>query len=295
MQIAVIGTGNVGRSLLHSLATIASLEKILVMSRSESTAVAAIMDIASAFPKSAEKMHYALPEKLSDADIIVSTAGIQPLLGQSAKDVFVQNIDISENMLKAENIKDSAIIICVATPVDDITSYIQRKSKLPFNQVLGFGGDLDKNRLEYILRRRYLDISKAHIVGEHGRNVIPVYHHEADYSEIATEMRGFSTKISALAGHSNHLCTGSSLAKLVNSIVTDSKSTHYICGYHKEYGVYLTWPYVIGRAGILKPENVHLGAQANRDIETLISSRRNFFDQKRFAQTVTIKKLEINL
>jgi L-lactate dehydrogenase len=294
MQVAVIGTGNAGNALLHELAINPHIEKILVMSRSEDTATGSIMDVASAHPKHAEKIRYAPYERLSDADIIVSTAGIRLEPGQTAKDVFIPNINISENILKAEYIKDTAIIICLATPVDDITSYIQRKSKLPFNQVLGFGGDLDKNRLDYILHRRHLDTNKAHILGEHGRNAIPVYAGEKYYSDIASEIRGYLSKMTMFSGQPRNLAVGQLLAKLVDSIVNDSKQIHYVCGYHKEYGVYLTWPFSIGRSGILRSENLNPGPQATNDLQTLVSMRKNFFDQKRFAKTVTITALKLS-
>ncbi len=293
MQVAIIGTGNVGNALLHALAIDHHIEKILVMSRNENSATAAIMDVASAHPKGAEKMRYAPYDKLADADILISTAGVQMQPGQTAKDVFVPNINISESILKAENIKDSAILICLATPVDDVTPYLQRKSKLPMNQVFGFGGDLDKNRLEYILDQHNAHTSKAQIIGEHGRNTIPVYPHEKEYENIAPELRGFLGKITRLAGETRNLATGTLLAKLVNCIVTDAKQIHYVCGYHKEYDVYLTWPFLVGREGIIRPENVKLEAKATNDFEKLVSSRKAFFDQKRFAQTLTIKALEV--
>ncbi len=280
MQIAVIGTGNVGNALLHALAPNPHIEKVLVMSRHENTAIGAIMEVASANPKGAEKMHSASYEKLSDADIIVSTAGVQMQLGQTAQDVLAPNVDISKNILKAENIKNTALIICLATPVDDVTWHMQRKSKLPSNQVFGFGGDLDRNRLEYVLGKRNIENSKAKIVGEHGRNTIPVYPDEKDYANIASEVRGFLGKTTKLSGHTRNLATGTLLAKLVNSVITDAKQVHYVCGYHKEYRVYLTWPFIIGREGILRAESVELGPRPNKELEALVTSRKNSFSQK---------------
>lgn len=279
MEIAVIGTGNVGNALLHALAPNPHIQKILVMSRHENTALGAIMEVASTNPAGAGKMYYAPYEKLAEVDIIVSTAGVQMQPGQTAQDVLSPNVNISENILKAENVKDSAIVICLATPVDDITTYTQRISRLPFNQVFGFGGDLDRNRLEYILSQRNLDSKKAQIVGEHGRNAIPVYPDEKNYEEVTGEVRSFLSKTTRLSGHTRNLATGSLLAKLVNSVITDAKQIHYVCGYHKEYGIYLTWPFIIGQEGILRSENVKLGLQSSKELDLLVTSRKNFISK----------------
>ncbi len=44
-----------------------------------------------------------------------------------------------------------ATLIVLATPVDDITALAQWKTGLPPTRVMGFGGDLDRNRLASIL------------------------------------------------------------------------------------------------------------------------------------------------
>jgi L-lactate dehydrogenase len=259
------------------------IEKLLVMSRREDTANGAIMDVASANPKGAAKMQYVTYKKISDADIIVLTAGVQMQPGQAAKDVFVPNASLTESIINAGSVKDTAIIICLATPVDDITPLIQHKSKLPFKQIFGFGGDLDRNRLEHILQTRKANTAEARIVGEHGRNAIPVYLNDSDYEIVAGEVRGFLGRLTKLAGETRNLATGDLLAKLVNSIITNANKIHYLCGYHEEYGVYLTWPFVVGCTGIIAADRVSLSSHAAQDLEKLVSLRKNFLKQNNIA------------
>ncbi len=273
MQVAVIGMGNVGTALLHSLANNSRLEQILVMSRRKEAATAAIMDVASAHPHGAAKMVFAPYDKISSADIIVITAGVQMLSGQSAKDVLEPNAKITEEILQTGSIKLSTIVICLATPVDYVTVHVQKRTKLPYQQVFGFGGDLDRNRLEYVLRSNGIEPNGAKIIGEHGANAIPVYAGEANYSAVATDVRRFLSTITKLAGETRNLATASLLAKLVDSIACDSKAVHYVCGYHPEHQVYLTWPFVIGRTGILQAEQVEIETHTSRDLKTLVHSR----------------------
>jgi malate/lactate dehydrogenase len=58
MKVTVIGTGNVGSALLFPLAADDAVELVFVMSRKEQTAIAAMMDVASANPTGAAKMRF---------------------------------------------------------------------------------------------------------------------------------------------------------------------------------------------------------------------------------------------
>jgi L-lactate dehydrogenase len=273
MKVAVVGMGNVGCALLYPLAKSRGVDHVLVMSRRKEAAIAAILDVAGAYPKGASKMAYAPYESVSDADIIVVTAGVQMEQGQSANDVLKPNLKIAESVITSGSLKKSAIIICLATPVDYLTVHMQKKLKLPRNQVIGFGGDLDRNRLEYVLRCDRKNPYNARLIGEHGANAIPVYEGEIDYAEVAQRVRKYLLTITAHAGETRNLATAELLGKLVNSIVDDTGLTHYVCGYHPEHGVYLTWPFIIGRKGIVGPVNVELQPKAASDLDKLLSTR----------------------
>jgi L-lactate dehydrogenase len=273
MQVAVVGMGNVGSALLAPLANNRSIERVLVMSRKKETALAAIFDVAGANPRGAAKMTHAPYEDISQVDIVVLTAGVQMEKGQSANDVLKPNVKIAESVLSAGALKKSAIVICLATPVDYLTVFVQKKSKVSAKQVIGFGGDLDRNRLEFVLRCDGKPAYNAAIVGEHGANVIPVYAGETEYAAVAQRVRKFLMTISSHACQTRNLATGALLGDLVNSIVDDSGSTHYVCGWHPQYRMYLTWPYLIGRKGILQPMPVDLQTNAFKDLEKLVASR----------------------
>ncbi len=273
MHIAVVGMGNVGCALLHPLSYNGGVDRVSVISRKKETALAAILDVAGANPRGAKKMEHAPYENISQADIIVVTAGVQMEKGQSAADVFKPNEKIADLVLSSGALKKSAILICLATPVDYITVHMQKRSKLPRNQVFGFGGDLDRNRLEYVLRCDGKPAYNAHIVGEHGANAIPVYDGEAEYAAVAQRVRKFLMTISNHAGTTRNLATGELLGKLVASIVEDSGQTHYVCGYHPDHRLYLTWPFIVGRKGIMAPVKADLEANASKDLEKLVASR----------------------
>lgn len=124
--------------------------------------------------------------------------------------------------------------------MDDITVFAQHRTGLPVSRVLGFGGDVDRNRLASILLRRGKPAGDINLVGEHGKKAIPVYPGEEDYAEIASQVRSYLATIIELTGPPKNLATTVLLGQLVDSIATDAQRVHNVCGYHPEFGLYLT-------------------------------------------------------
>jgi len=274
MKVAVVGTGNVGSALLFHLVNVPSVDEILVMSTQDDRSKAAIMDVASAKPEAALRCSAASFRRINESDILLLTSGVQMKEGETGRDVLAANIGVMNGILDTASLKASAILIGLATPVDDITAHIQRRYNLPHQQVFGFGGDLDRNRLAYVLRQRGFRAEGIAVVGEHGRNTIPVYPGEADYEEVAGRVGKFLGAITAHAGRPRNLATGWLMARLAESILTDSNRVHYVCGYHPDYELYLTWPFRIGKKGIAGPEPVTLSPRSKERLETLIAIKR---------------------
>lgn len=275
MKVAVIGTGNVGWALVANLAQRPDIDQILVSSRSQDRVEALIMDICSANPKAFGKIRYAEARQISDADVIVLTSGVQMKPGQTARDVREPNIGVTRESLSGVQLKPSAILITLATPVDDITIFAQLLTGHPHRQVFGFGGNLDRNRLEYVLRTKGMPSGKIELVGEHGGNAIPVYPGEEQYEDVAKEVRGFLRRVTSLAGgETRNLSTAVLLSELIESIAQDSRKAHYLCGFHPEYGIYLTWKFAVGRAGISAPEKIAVSGKAKDDLDALVVKRR---------------------
>lgn len=271
MNVAVVGTGNVGSALLMELASIEDVAEILVMNLEDDWSRAAIMDMASAHPASAERCQVANYTELNRADLIVLTSGVQMKSHETGEDVRQKNIEIADQILDQAMLMDEAIVIALATPVDAITPHIQRRSQRPPGSVLGFGGDLDRNRLRYVLRKRGLSDRGAGVVAEHGSRTIPYYPGEEAYEQVTQEVRTFLHNITAQGGSPRNLATGALLAGLIDDVVHDRHTTHHICGYHREYERYLTWPFEVRRSGLGDPELPALGVNATKRLEAYLS------------------------
>lgn len=274
MKVAVVGTGNVGSALLLHLADVPSVEEILVMNVEDDWSKAAIMDVASARPDAALRMEAAPFSRINEPDILMLSSGVQMKEGETGRDVLSRNLEVMNAILDTAPIRPSAIVIGLATPVDDVTAHIQKRYRLPHSQVLGFGGDLDRNRLAYVLSRHGIPNQGIHVVGEHGKNTVPVYEGEKDYDEVKKRVGNFLGDITAQGGRPRNLATGLLLARLIESIVMDLNRVHHVCGYHPEHGLYLTWPFRIGRKGVLGPEPVALPPKASASLTALIEKKK---------------------
>ena len=92
--------------------------------------------------------------------------------------------------------------------------------------------------------------------------------------QVADRVRNFLADITTHGGSPRNLATGLLLAGIVESIVTDAKRVHHVCGYHALYGCYLTWPFRIGRTGVSEPINVNLPPHAESDLTELLKKQR---------------------
>jgi malate dehydrogenase len=251
------------------------VDEVLVINRSKDAAMAAIMDVASACPQDARKISYAEPSRIKESDIVVFTAGVK-MRGQTAETVFGPNLEMAKSIADAGPLKPSAICILVSTPIDHLAPALQKYLNFPANQVIGFGGDLDTNRLKCVLQNHGQSTKQVHVVGEHGGNAVAVYPDEANYETITNDLRTFWSK---LAKHSTveprNLATADQVSLLIDSICTDSKNVHYVCGYHPEHKMYLTWPFKIGSEGTEEAVKVPLGPQATKDLERVVAYRSN--------------------
>lgn len=275
MRIAVVGTGNVGSALLMHLVQVHKVQQVLVMNLQDEWSEAAIMDVASVKPDIAfSKYSVASFGQLSEADLIVLTSGVQMKENESGRDVLKRNIEATDSILNQAELKQEVFIIGLATPVDRITPHIQSRYNLQPKRVIGFGGDLDRNRLVFVLNQFGINAEVVAVVGEHGEHTIPVYRGEEAYPEVVKRVRHFLANITSHGGSPRNLATGWLLANLVDSIVNDKKALHYVCGFHPDYDKYLTWPFLIGREGIIEPHTLDLPPLANQELANMLKDQQ---------------------
>lgn len=172
-KIAVIGAGAVGSTIAYTLVVKNLGSEIILVDINKEKVEGEIMDINDTISFSeTENIKIGSLKDVSEADIIVLTAGVAQKIGETRLDLVVKNKNIANSIFKEiGRIKSSSIIIVVSNPVDIIAHLVQEVSGLPNNQVFGTGMGLDSARLRSQLAKT-LDIDSKQVegftLGEHG-------------------------------------------------------------------------------------------------------------------------------
>jgi malate/lactate dehydrogenase len=270
MILAVVGCGNVGSNLLHYIVEFSGLDCIFVWDTSQKARNEAILDLVSHFPRHSRICFCQDLSAVSEADILVVTAGYKLLTGEQRNVELRENRRIVNEIFYKAKVKPTCIVLTIPGPVELIAADIQKLTRLAPHQVIGFGGDLDHNRLLYSLAQLRIRMGDVHVIGEHGRGIIPVLQEEEHYNEIARLIRTYLQRIASLSGAKRNIASAPMLSELIKSILHDSGKIHYVAGMHPFYGQYLTWPFLITREGIQNCVNLSLLPKACEDLKSLV-------------------------
>ncbi|MBQ2885259.1 MAG: NAD(P)-binding domain-containing protein, partial [Alphaproteobacteria bacterium] len=155
MQIGIIGTGMVGSSIAFSLASSGIAEKLILIDSNKDRAIAEAMDISHSTP-----FNYGIKvtagdySDLSEAGIIIITAGANQKPGETRLDLLEKNVTIFKNIIpQIAKHAPNSILIIATNPVDIMTEVALKLSNFPKNRVFGTGTVLDSARFRSILAR----------------------------------------------------------------------------------------------------------------------------------------------
>ncbi len=276
-KIGIIGCGFVGAASAFALMQSGLFSEIVLIDVNREKAEGEAYDISHGIPFSKPMQIYAGSyDDLSDAGIIVITAGAAQKPGETRLDLVNKNVKIFKSIIP-EITKRSfgGILLVVANPVDILTYVTLKVSGYPKNRVIGSGTVLDTARLKTALAR-LLDIDSrsvhAYIVGEHGDSEIAAwssanvsgvplddfcvmrghYNHMQATEKIADEVKKSAYEIISKKG-STYYGIAMSVKRICEAIIRDEKSILPIATLMEgEYGiedVVLSMPAILGREG----------------------------------------------
>lgn len=279
MKVAVVGLGRVGSRIAFCLMENKSIDEILLINRTMETSEGLMLELSSAFPEYYKKIKVAYFEDAKEADIVIIASGIPQFPLQKRIELLKTNEKIVNEIFDLIKLKDSAIILVVTNPVDMISYIVWKRSGLKPSQVIGFGGYLDTNRLKYLLSKETgKDSSRidCYVVGEHGEDQIPVFKEDVlNRDEIVFGVRNYVLEVISRLGAST-FAPAKLTAEMVDVIIKDEKKAFCVSHYDKNYGMYITWPCVIGRNGILKTIDLKLNEKEQKEFKKLIEDRKKY-------------------
>ena len=277
-KVAVIGCGFVGAASAFAIMESGLFSEMVLIDANKEKAEGEALDISHGLPFAKPLKIYAGEYKdISDAYVIVVTAGAGQKPGETRLDLVKKNVGIFKSIIpQIAEVNKEAIMLIVANPVDILTYAAWKLSGYPENRVFGSGTTLDTARFKYLLGQHLAVDSRsvhAFIIGEHGdseiaawssANVsgIPIhdfcemrghFEHEKAMKEIAENVKNSAYEIIEKKG-ATYYGIAMSVRRICEAIVRDEKTILPVSSIqHENHGisdVALSMPAIVGKDGV---------------------------------------------
>ena len=266
-KAAIVGCGFVGSASAFAL-----------MQSDADKAYGEALDISHGLPFSKPMQIYSgTYQDISDASIVIVTAGAGQKPGETRLDLVRKNVGIFKSIIpEIAKYNKSGILLVVANPVDILTYAAAKLSGFPENRVFGSGTVLDSARLKYLLGEHLgVDSRSVHafIIGEHGdselaawssANVsgIPLskfcemrgyFSHEESMKKIADDVKNSAYEIIEKK-KATYYGIAMSVKRICEAVVRDEKSILPVSSIQKGNfgisGIALSMPAIVGKNGV---------------------------------------------
>lgn len=293
-KAAVIGCGFVGSSIAFTLMQRSVFSELVLIDIDRKKAEGEALDISHGLPYSAPMEIYAGDyDDISDAGLIIITAGANQKEGETRLDLIDKNLKIFEGIIPEIAKRDyKGILMIVSNPVDILTNAALKMSGFPAERVIGSGTVLDTGRLKYLLSRRLdVDARSVHavIIGEHGDSELAVWSganisgidldhfyelrgipdYKKDAQRIYSEVRDSAYEIIDRKG-ATYYGIAMAVAKISESITRDEHSilpiSSLLTGQYGIKGLCLSIPTIVGSKGAEKVLEIPLSGMEQREL-----------------------------
>ncbi|HEY3381184.1 MAG TPA: L-lactate dehydrogenase [Vicinamibacterales bacterium] len=294
MKVAIIGAGNVGATLAYTLLLHDAASSVSLIDVNHEKALGEALDLAhgASYLDNVDirAEHY---DGVSDADVIVLTAGRGRKPGESRLDLARGNAAIMEDVLAgiAPHYR-GAVVIVVSNPMDVLTYLTVKRLPAPPTKIIGSGTSLDSSRFRYMLGQEFgIDPRNIHafVIGEHGDSSVPLWS-MASLGQVpvtryappggvpldaAARERIYRAVVAAgkeviQRKGATFYAVSLSVARIIEAILDDERSVLTVSTYIEHFGdvsdVCLSLPAVVGREGIREVLPIVLAADERRQL-----------------------------
>lgn len=277
-KAAIIGCGFVGAATAFALMQSKLFSELILIDADFDKADGEALDIAHGIPFTGQTKIFAGQYRdLSDASIVIVTAGANQKPGETRLDLVEKNVGIFKSIIPQITRQGfHGILLIVSNPVDILTYAAVKLSGLPESRVIGSGTLLDTARLKYALSERLrVDSRSIHsfVIGEHGDSEIAAwssanvsgiplhdfcemrgyFNHDDAMREIAEDVKNSAYEIIEKKS-ATYYGVAISVKRICECIVQDEKSilpvSAMIHGMYGIQGIALSLPAVLGENGV---------------------------------------------
>lgn len=308
-KVVIVGSGAVGSTLAYTLVTNHLCNELLLIDLNEKKAWAEATDLHHSMGFSNSKVHVSNGHysDCGDADIVVLTVGAPYREGMTRLDMYEKACRIMDTIIPevmASGFK--GIFLVVTNPVDLMTQYIQEKSGLPCEKVIGSGTSLDSSRLRMYLAE-LMDVDPRSVnalcMGEHGDSQMipwsqatvggkpfldilkdnPERLSNVNLDQIQEQIAKIAYEVVANKG-ATFYGIAAVAAQIIQAILFDENKVMPVsCMLHGEYGfegIYAGIPAVINCNGVKEPVTYHLTAEETELLNKSLSVLKSYREKE---------------
>lgn len=298
-KVGVLGMGHVGSTVAHYIVANGFADDLVLIDKNEGKVKADALDFEDAMANLPFHTNITVNDydALADADVLVSALGNIKLQDNPNADRFAElPFTFAAVQEVAQKVKDSGFhgkIVVITNPVDVITSLYQKVTGLPKEHVIGTGTLLDSARMKRaVADRLHVDPRSVagYNLGEHGNSQFTAWSTVRVLDQPITELAksqgldldelDHEAKMGGWTVFKGKKYTSYGVAtaavRLVNVILSDSLTELPVSNFRKEYGVYLSYPAVVGRDGIVAQSQLDLTEEELQKLQT----SANFIKEK---------------
>jgi len=296
MKIGIIGTGNVGCACAMTAAVRGSAREIVLVNRTRRTAEAVATDIRYGIPLG-PKVDITDGDygDLEGAEVVLITSGVNEKTGgatdrndpQGRLRLLEKNARIYRDIVpKIVNAAPGAVLLIVTDPPDPLADVARETSAKAI--VLSAGTYLDSQRFRVHLGKHF-GVDPAHVeaqvIGDHGTaqvflwssarvGGVPIAVLLKRRGEMLTDLREKVEKevryanITIIEGHNaSQYGIGIVAVRIAEMVCNDERAVIPIGSFHKEFGVTLSLPSVIGRGGLIEVLEPDMSQEEHVDLQ----------------------------
>lgn len=300
MKVAIVGVGMVGATTAYSLVTQGVCRELVLIDKNVKKAEGEALDLNDciSYLNRNTKIYAGSYEECHDADIIVLT--VSKMAPTDSKNTRVSMLKSSKEIIAdiVPQIMESGfngIFVVISNPVDVISYYVHKLSKLPKNKIIGTGTSLDSSRLRGYLAEltninpRYIT---AYTLGEHGDSqMIPwsnvsilgknlsTYLNENQEEHIKENTIKKGWKI--VEGKNNtYYGVATAAVSIIKAIANDDNNVVPVSvlldGEYGEKDVFCSVPVVLNRNGASKIIEVEMTEQEDKKFKKSVEAIRKY-------------------
>jgi L-lactate dehydrogenase len=310
MKLGIVGTGNVGCAIALAAVARGSAREIVLVNRTRKTAEAVATDLRYGTPLAPNldirDGDYA---DLAGAGVVLITSGVNEKTGgatdrndpQGRLKLLDKNAavyrDIVPHIVRAA---PDAVLVAVTDPPDPLADIARRAAG--HDRVLSAGTFLDSLRFRVHLGRHFgVDPAtvEAQVIGDHGTAQVflwssariagvPVAHLLAQRGEKLAEVRTQLEEdvryanITIIEGHdASQYGIGIVSARIAEIVLGDEHAAIPIGSYQRAFGVTLSLPSVVGRAGVVSVLEPELSEEERAGLEKSAQTLRAALERVR--------------